>query len=129
MRIEHIAIWTRNLEEMKVFYETWFQATSGKRYYNPDTQFASYFLSFPSGARLELMHSPGVSRADQHSEALSFGYAHIAFAVDSEQGVDELTAALVGDGHRLVDGPRRTGDGYYESVVLDPEGNRLEITI
>jgi lactoylglutathione lyase len=28
-----------------------------------------------------------------------------------------------------VDGPRRTGDGYYESVVLDPEGNRLELTV
>jgi lactoylglutathione lyase len=32
------------------------------------------------------------------------------------------------EGVAVLDGPRRTGDGYYESVVLDPEGNRIEIT-
>jgi lactoylglutathione lyase len=49
--------------------------------------------------------------------------------VGSEQGVDSLTSRLREDGYAVVDGPRRTGDGYYESVVLDPDGNRVEITV
>ena len=42
--------------------------------------------------------------------------------------VDELTLRLENDGYPVLDGSRRTGDGYYESVALDPEGNRIEIT-
>jgi lactoylglutathione lyase len=39
-----------------------------------------------------------------------------------------LTRRLKEDGFASLDGPRRTGDGYYESVTLDPDGNRVEIT-
>ncbi|MBN8494960.1 MAG: VOC family protein, partial [Burkholderiales bacterium] len=53
---------------------------------------------------------------------------HLAIALGSEAAVDALTAQLRAAGHPVLDGPRRTGDGYYESVVLDPEGNRLELT-
>ena len=57
------------------------------------------------------------------------GYTHVSFACGSEESVDELTERIRKDGYRVVDGPRRTGDGYYESVVLDPDGNRVEITV
>jgi lactoylglutathione lyase len=55
------------------------------------------------------------------------GLAHFALSVGSERRVDELTQRLAHDGYPVLDGPRRTGDGYYESVVLDPDGNRVEI--
>jgi predicted enzyme related to lactoylglutathione lyase len=68
MKIEHIAIWSKDIETLKQFYETYFCATSNNKYTNKT-------------------------------------------------------------GHEIIGDPRRTGDGYYESVVLDPEGNRIEITV
>jgi lactoylglutathione lyase len=126
MRIEHIAIWTGDLERLREFYERWLGARAGARYDNAGTGFASYFLAFQSGARLELMQMPSIP--DGPSEQTT-GYAHFAVSVGSEPAVDELTAALADAGHRVLDGPRRTGDGYYESVILDPDGNRVEVTV
>ena len=128
MCIEHVAIWTQDLERLKEFYRTYFQARASARYVNPAKQFESYFLTFSSGARLELMR-----RADGHEFSVPLGesvagYAHVAISVGSAESVDALTARLEADGYRVVDGPRRTGDGYYESSVLDPDGNRIEIT-
>ena len=129
MTIEHVAIWTRDLERLSGFYRTYFRAASGPRYVNPDTHFESVFLSFPSGARLELMRAPGAVDSPAHRQERPLGYAHLAFSVGSVEAVDALTARLREDGYRVLDGPRRTGDGYYESTVLDCDGNRIEITI
>jgi lactoylglutathione lyase len=129
MRIEHVAIWTQDLVAMKDFYCTWFQAEAGPKYVNEARGFESFFLTFPSGARLELMRSDASdSQQPLNREGLP-GYAHVAFSVGSEIRVDALTDQLREAGHTVVDGPRRTGDGYYESVVLDPDGNRVEITV
>ncbi len=129
MRIEHVAIWTRNLTSLRDFYCHWFQGEAGPKYVNEARGFESYFLTFPSGARLEVMRrSEGVEKGPVEAEHLT-GYAHIAFSVGSEIKVDALTDQLREAGHAIVDGPRRTGDGYYESVVLDPDGNRVEITV
>jgi lactoylglutathione lyase len=125
MYIEHIAIWTHDLERLKAFYQTYFECTAGDKYVNAEKQFESYFLTFASGARLEIMHTPDVTSPPENTRV---GYAHLALAVGSEPQVDALTARLQGDGYRIVSGPRRTGDGYYESCVLDPDGNRVEIT-
>jgi lactoylglutathione lyase len=127
MRIEHVALWTRDLEGLRAFYERYFGATAGARYYNPKKQFQSYFLSFEGGARIELMHSPQIEEPGKAGARL--GYAHLAIALGSQEAVDALTARLRADGYPVLDGPRRTGDGYYESVVLDPEGNRIELTV
>lgn len=129
MHIEHVAIWTRRLEPLKAFYVTYFQAQAGPRYHNPTKQFESYFLRFTSGARLELMHTPSVIAARGEGRSSYEGITHLAFAIGSEEAVDALTRRLRDDGYPVVDGPRRTGDGYYESVVLDPDGNRIEITV
>lgn len=125
MRIEHVAIWVNDLERSREFYTTTFGAVSGERYENPAKRFSSYFLSFPGdGARLELMAKPGLNK----SEADALGYAHLAISVGSERAVNKLTERLRANGYSIIDGPRRTGDGYYEAVVLDPDGNRVEIT-
>ena len=128
MHIEHIAIWAKDLERLKSFYETYFQATVGEKYVNPRKQFESYFLAFANGARLELMHKLDIPASLNDAERQFTGYIHLAFSVGSTGEVDALTERLRRDGYQVVDGPRRTGDGYYESVVLDPEGNRVEIT-
>ena len=127
MQIEHVALWTADLERLRKFYETYFGASAGGKYDNSAKRFQSYFLSFASGARLEIMQRPDVL-AGEISEHPSLGWAHVAFSLGSEQEVDRLTERLARDGFSVVDGPRRTGDGYYESVVLDPDGNRVEIT-
>ncbi len=78
------------------------------------------------GARLELMKQVGI---DDALQTQTIGYAHIAFSVGSEEKVNELTSTLREAGYAVLNGPRTTGDGYYESVVSDPEGNQIEITI
>jgi lactoylglutathione lyase len=126
MRVEHVAVWTRDPERLRTFYERWFGATAGERYERRETGFVSYFLSFGDGARLELMARPDVPELRDSPEQ-AIGLTHLAFAVGSEERVDELTAELAAAGVEVLDGPRRTGDGYYESVVLDPDGNRIEL--
>ena len=128
MKIEHIAIWVNDLENTKMFYETYFGGQSGAKYHNPDRSFTSYFLSFQTGPRLELMHRPDILKTHQEGQEV-MGLTHLAMSVGSKEKVDELTLRLKADGYAVVGHPRTTGDGYYESVVLDPEGNRLEITI
>ncbi|EPX64699.1 putative glyoxylase family protein (Lactoylglutathione lyase) [Cystobacter fuscus DSM 2262] len=129
MRIEHIAIWTRDLERLRSFYETYFQASTGPRYVNERKRFSSYFLSFASGARLELMAKPHLVDASGNSDTPPTGYAHLALSVGSREEVDAMAERFRRDGLPVVDGPRQTGDGYYECVVLDPDGNRIEITV
>ncbi len=129
MKIEHIAIWTGDLERLKDFYESYFGARAGARYLNQKNQFQSYFLTFDSGARLELMQRPGIRDLGDAHEIEHCGYAHLALAAGSAEAVDQLTRKLADDGCAILSGPRQTGDGYYESVVLDPDGNRIEITI
>lgn len=127
MRIEHIAIWVSDIEEMRKFYEQYFNANAGEKYTNLKKNFTSYFLSFEQGARVELMYKPEISKVINQEEHL--GFIHFAIAVGTKEKVDSLTQQLRIDGFRITGEPRTTGDGYYESVVLDPEGNRIEITI
>ena len=130
MSIEHVALWVRDLERMRSFYETYFGAAANERYVNTRKGFSSYFLSFPDGGpRLEIMQMPGIQENQVNELVQWMGYTHIACSVGSEAAVDELTNRLRNDGYTISDGPRRTGDGYYESVVLDPEQNRVEITV
>ena len=128
MRIEHIAIWTNQLVELKDFYTMYFGGKATTKYINPFKQFSSYFISFDSGARLELMHKPSVPQSTYGQGAEFTGITHLAFSVGTKEQVDLLTEQLRMNGIRVVGEPRQTGDGYYESVILDPDGNRIEIT-
>ena len=128
MKIEHIAIWVKDLESMKDFYVNTFDMTHNDLYHNTTKNFKSYFLSPKTeGIRIELMTRPDIEESDKYSEI--FGIAHLAFSVGSKEKVDEMTENMRNSGHQILGGPRTTGDGYYESVVADPEGNKIELTI
>ena len=129
MKIDHIAIWVRDLERIRIFYETYFSAKSNDKYINPEKGFSSYFLNFESGARLEIMHMPLVPKSSNDPHKQFTGFIHLAISVGSKENVNTLTNQLAEDGYEILGNPRTTGDGYFESIVLDPENNRIEITV
>jgi lactoylglutathione lyase len=126
MRVEHVALWTSRLELLSEFYARFFGAHTESSYRSTSRPFESLFLAFPSGARLELMRLPVL--APSAGAEPRVGLAHLAFSVGSRAEVDRLTAELRDAGVVVEGSPRTTGDGYYESVILDPDGNRIEIT-
>ena len=128
-KIEHLALWTEELDRLAGFYVTYFNASRGNKYSNVSKGFESRFLRFEGEARLEIMRSTTLEPAKCTRGTQRMGLTHFALAVGSEEQVDQLTSRLRHDGFEIIDGPRRTGDGYYESVVLDPDGNRVEITV
>ena len=199
MKIEHMAIWVKDIDKVCEFYRKYFGGEVHPLYHNPAKQFTSRFITFKDGARLEIMHRPDINvgtlteskenidsktyvgtissiqsylnRLGNRTKYIWFcftrlirfhvkrpiasvatgssltgmtehedvglwrshspntGFAHLAFSVGSKEKVDHLTQQMSDDGITIVGQPRTTGDGYYESVVLDPEGNRIEITV
>ena len=127
-RLDHVALWVHDLELMCDFYARTFGASIGPRYENPAKGFASRFLTFDGGARIELMTTRTQDQVRHAPGAQRMGLTHLAISLGAPDAVDALTTRLRAEGLPVLDGPRRTGDGYYESVVLDPEGNRLELT-
>jgi len=129
MKLEHAAIWTEDLETMKDFYVRYFGGKSGRKYCNETKQYESYFVAFEQGARLELMKKAGIpenrndSTGSQHR-----GLIHLAFEAATKQEVDEKAGWFASEGIKIIEGPRTTGDCYYEFVILDPENNRIEVT-
>ena len=125
MNIEHVAIYVNNLEVEKEFFVKYFNAKASERYKNFRSDFTSYFLTFDNGSRFEIMHRTGMF--DPKKEKYRSGYHHIALNVGTEKDVDALTSRIEDDGMVIVAAPRKTGDGYYASIVTDPEGNEIEI--
>lgn len=126
MKLDHVAMYVKDLEGTKNFFIKYFHAKANAMYHNKKRDFKSYFLSFEDGARLEIMHLPEME--DGKKGLTRTGFIHIAFSLGSKEGVDLLTSQLKEDGFEIVSGPRVTGDGYYESCFIDLEGNQIEIT-
>lgn len=127
MKISHIAMYVSDLEKSRDFYIKYFGAVSNEKYRNPKTGLETYFLSFDGYVKLEIMQRPDT--VSREKSELAEGFAHLAFGVGSRENVDSLTERLRGDGFTVAGNPRITGDGYYESVVLDNDGNKIEITV
>ncbi len=128
MILDHVAIWTDKLETLKDYYMNYFGGIPNKKYTNEKKQFNSYFLTFKSGTRLEIMTMPDIkNNTSDLSTAIYKGITHLAFGVDTKEEVDKKAKQLLGDGYKIINGPRITGDGYYEFETLDPDFNRLEV--
>jgi lactoylglutathione lyase len=129
MILEHVAIWTNQLEVLKDYYQKYFGGVANDKYTNEKKGFHSYFLTFASGARLELMTMAGIP--DNQNDTITrqhTGIIHLAFGVDTMEQVDEKASELQRNGFPILSGPRKTGDGYYEFETLDPDNNRIEVT-
>jgi lactoylglutathione lyase len=126
MKINHIAIWTSDLEKMKSFYSKYFDGILSEKYLNEKKGFESYFISFESSSRIELMKNAGLIKNKKTHD--SYGFTHIAFSLGTREKVIELTETLRSAGYVIQSEPRTTGDGYFESCILDPEENIIEIT-
>lgn len=125
MKIEHMAMYVNDLEGMRDFFVRFFDAKSNEGYRNPRSGLRTYFLSFEDGTRLEIMNLPQMVETKKNLAGM--GYIHIAFSVGSREKVDALTERLYEAGYEVINGPRITGDGYYESLILGPEDNQIEI--
>lgn len=127
MNIEHLAMYVLDLENTKDFFVRYFGAKSNELYHNRELDFKSYFLSFDSGTKLEIMIRPGLNNDTKNP--IRCGYIHLAISVGSKEKVNDLTDLLRNDGYTVISSPRTTGDGCYESCILGPENNLIEITI
>lgn len=126
MKIDHIAIYTHELENMKDFFVKYFNGTARDKYHNTKSGFMSYFISFEDNTRIEIMTRPELNLSDK--EKIGVGYHHLSFSLGGRKKVDKLTSELSKDGYNVISGPRTTGDGYYESQISIIEGNIIEIT-
>lgn len=128
MTLEHVAIWTEDLEKLKVYYQKYFDGQANELYINPKTGFQSYFIAFSGGARLELMQKQGIPiNLNDRKSAQHLGIIHLAFGTLSKEAVEKKAEELKNAGFEILRGPRTTGDGYYEFETLDPDGNRIEV--
>ncbi len=131
INIEHVAMYVSDLELVRDFFVKYFDAKSNAGYHNLNTEFRSFFLTFEGGSRLEIMNKPNLEerKLDLLEQKEKMGYVHLAFQLGSKEQVDQLTKWLKDDGYEVKSGPRTTGDGYYESCIVGPEGNIIEITV
>jgi lactoylglutathione lyase len=129
MVIDHVAIWTTQLEKLKDYYAKYFNGRPNKKYLNKDRHFESYFVSFDSGTRLELMQMPGIPQNLNDPAGKQYqGIIHLSFGMDNMDRVDDKFNELTKDGYKILRGPRKTGDGYWEFETLDPDNNRIEVS-
>ncbi len=129
MIIDHVAIWTTQLEKLKDFYVKYFNGRANEKYLNKERHFESYFVAFDSGTRLELMQMPGIPQnLNDPVEKQYQGIIHLSFGMENMDMVDEKLIELTQDGFKILRGPRKTGDGYWEFETLDPDNNRIEVS-
>lgn len=129
LKIDHIAIWTHNLETLKEFYIKFFHAKPNKKYTSSKEfqgLFESYFLTFDSNTRIEIM---SLSSIPNTRNKIGTGFTHIAFSVEHKEHLDALYKILLQEKVPIISAPRITEDGYYETCLLDPDGNQIEITV
>ena len=126
-QIDHIALATNDVECLCDFYRKLGAAASPPSA-DPGTGLRSCVLDF-CGVGLELVERPG-HHEGAVGEVLAPGLMHLGFALGSADAVDEVSRVIARAGHRVLERPHRAGElGRYESIVLDPDGNRVKLTV
>lgn len=126
-QIEHIALATNQFESLCAFYRR-LGGVALPLAPNLGDGLRGCVLDF-CGVRLEVFEPP-----QSHHAATGDGRSprllHLGFALGSADAVDELSRVLAAAGHRVVEPPHRACErGCYESVVLDPDGNRIKLSV
>ncbi|HCD1255230.1 VOC family protein [Citrobacter sp. ANG330] len=125
MKIAHMALWTTELEAQARFWSDFFGGTLNEKYISKNNPgFESYFVRIGDDIAIELMTKPALRALRPDNQTT--GWVHLAIAVGSAEKVDVLAQRAQEQGI-LVSAPRTTGDGYYEAVIQDPDGNLIEI--
>ncbi|WFZ31546.1 VOC family protein [Citrobacter portucalensis] len=125
MKIAHMALWTQDLEQQARFWVSFFDGKINEKYRSKTNPgFESYFVKIGEEIAIELMTKPGL--IGQQPDNNRCGWVHLAISVGSSENVDAMAKRAKEQGI-LVSGPRTTGDGYYEAVIHDPDGNLIEI--
>lgn len=126
-QIDHIALATDDLAGLCGFYRS-LGGIASPTSTDPDTGARRCVLDF-CGVRLELFERPTrgeCATGNGQGPAL----LHFGFALGSADAVDQLTGVVAAAGHPILEPPQRVGgSGNYESVVVDPDGNRLKLTV
>lgn len=123
--ITHVAVYATDLEKTRDYYIKYFDGKSNSIYKN-SKGFSSYFITFDGNVRLEIMNHTDLEIRTALDKVN--GWSHVAFSVGTKEKVLDITQKIIADGYELYSPPRQTGDGYFESCVADPDGNRVEIT-
>ena len=125
MKIAHIALWTRQLEQQARFWVSFFDGEINEKYCSQTNPgFESFFVKIGDNIAIELMTKPGLVALTADNNHT--GWVHLAIRVGGAENVDRLAKRADAQGI-LVSPPRTTGDGYYEAVIKDPDGNLIEI--
>ncbi|MBG2612808.1 VOC family protein [Klebsiella oxytoca] len=125
MKIAHIALWTRQLEQQARFWVAFFDGEINEKYCSQTNPgFESFFVRIGDDIAIELMTKPGLTALTANNNHT--GWVHLAITVGGAENVDRL-AKRAAEQDILVSAPRTTGDGYYEAVIKDPDGNLIEI--
>lgn len=122
-QIDHIALATEDVESLCDFYRRLGGVILTPSPDLPDGPRRCVLDFF--GIRLELL-----KRLDEPENNRAPRLLHLGFALRSADAVDELTRVLAAGGHRVLEPPRRAGSlGHYESLLLDPDGNRVKLSV
>ena len=126
-QIERIALATNDLEAMCDFYRQLGGVVSPFSTRSEDGLRACA-LDF-CGIRLEVFERQHKTNGAA-KEGTPPRLLHLGFALGSADAVDELSRILAAAGYQVLEQPHRARkSGRYESVVLDPDGNRLKLSV
>jgi predicted enzyme related to lactoylglutathione lyase len=126
-QIERIALATSNLESLCAFYRG-LGGVALPLSADVSDGLRTCVLDF-CGVRLEMFERPR-SRIAAARDGRAPRLLYLGFALRSADAVDELSRVLAAAGHRVLEEPHRAGElGRYESVVLDPDGNPLKLSV